>query len=68
MIWKLPESLKAKVESAWEEQFTKLFTLLGMQDTREFVDEFIDPFVVQPNLEDYFSEEVPAEDTSDLAD
>lgn len=64
----LPEETKEKLGAAWEAQFDKLFNLLGVKDTRQYVDKFIKPVKVAPVLADYVKEEVAAEDVSDLAD
>ncbi|MGD8750723.1 MAG: class II fructose-bisphosphate aldolase [Anaerolineales bacterium] len=66
--WNLNQSVKQKIEGVWETQFSKLFTLLGMKDTRQFVDDFITPIVVEPTMEQFLLQKVEAEDTSNLAD
>jgi fructose/tagatose bisphosphate aldolase len=67
-IWSLPQDIIAQVEAAWEKQFTTLFTLLGIKDTRPYVDDYVEPAAVEPQLADYLGAEVEEEDTSDLAD
>lgn len=57
-----------EIENAWEKQFELLFTLLGMQDTRTFVEQTIKPVIIQPTLEDYLGIEAVSDDVSDLAD
>ena len=64
----LPESVKAKLDSAWEAQFARLFDLLGVAGTRAQVEKFVKPLVIQPDLEDYVADEAAEEDVSDLAD
>ena len=64
----LPEAEKAKLSAAWEEQFAKLFHLLGMKDTRQVVDKFIPTLKIAPHLGDYVKDAVEAEDVSDLSD
>ena len=64
----LPEEEKAKLSAAWEAQFDKLFNLLGVKDTRQYVDKFIKNVKVAPKLADYVKDAVAAEDVSDLAD
>ncbi|MFN8414227.1 MAG: class II fructose-bisphosphate aldolase [Anaerolineales bacterium] len=64
----LPEAAKAKLISAWEAQFDKLFNLLGVKDTKQYTNKFITPVKVTPNLEDFVKADVAAEDVSDLAD
>ncbi len=64
----LPETDKNKLNAAWEAQFDKLFHLLGMKDTRTYVEKFITPIKIAPVLADYVKEEAAAEDVSDLSD
>ncbi len=64
----MSESEKERVSSAWEEQFGRLFDLLGVAGTRKYVEEFVEPVKVWPELSMYVQEEVGAEDVSDLAD
>lgn len=64
----LPEDVKEKLGKAWEAQFDKLFNLLGVKDTKRYVEKFIKPVKVTPTLADYVKEEAAAEDVSDLAD
>jgi len=37
----LPEEAKVKLGAAWEEQFDKLFNLLGVTDTKNYVEKYI---------------------------
>ena len=64
----LPEKVLADLSAAWESQFDKLFNLLGVRDTKQYVDKFIRPVEVGPDLADYVKDLVTAEDVSDLAD
>jgi len=64
----LPEAEKAKLGAAWEAQFDKLFHLLGMKDTKQYVEKFIPTVKIAPHLADYVKNAVEAEDVSDLAD
>jgi fructose-bisphosphate aldolase class II len=67
--WTLPLSVKAEIGKDWESQFRKLFTVLGVAGTRQYVDKFIKPVVIQPNLKDYLGEKAAGiESVSDLAD
>lgn len=66
--WKMEDKARQAISSAWEIQFYKLFKLLGMQDTRTFVDATIKPVSVQPDLKFYLGAAVAEEDVSDLAD
>jgi fructose/tagatose bisphosphate aldolase len=64
----LPEAVKAKLGAAWEDQFSKLFDLLGVAGTSEQVAKYVNPVVIQPKLEDYVVGDTAEEDVSDLAD
>lgn len=64
----LPEKDKARLVAAWEAQFDKLFNLLGVKDTRQYVAKYIKSAQVAPVLADYVKDAVAAEDVSDLAD
>jgi fructose/tagatose bisphosphate aldolase len=66
--WKISEEYKTKICQAWEDQFKQLFTLLGLVDTRKYVDQTIQPVSVKPILSFYLSESGGEEDVSDLAD
>jgi len=66
--WRLSGDKKKEIEQAWEKQFNKLFDLLGMENTRQYVEKHIQPMAIQPDLDDYLGPEVESEDTSDLAD
>ncbi len=54
--WQLPAETREKIFKAWETQFTKLFHLLALKDSRNFVNEFIKHPVVQPKLSDFLGE------------
>jgi fructose/tagatose bisphosphate aldolase len=66
--WKMSPESRQTIGKAWEEQFRKLFVLLGISDTRKFVESTIKPAAVKPNLKLYLGEAVSEEDVSDLAD
>ena len=66
--WHLPAAVKAEINQAWESQFRKLFVSLNLAGTRKYVDRFIKPVSVMPDLKAYLGEAVAAEDVSDLAD
>ncbi len=67
-IYALPAEIKERLSEAWEAQFRRLFTALGLADTRPIIERFASPMLVTPRLSDYVTEEVTAEDVSDLAD
>ncbi|NMC80776.1 MAG: aldolase, partial [Chloroflexi bacterium] len=66
--WQLPEASKAEVVKAWEEQFDKLFHLLGLKDSRRYVEQTVKPVKVAPDLSFYLGATAEAEEVSDLAD
>lgn len=66
--WNLPEDVRAKIIKAWEDQFTKLFTLLGIEGTTAIVAKTIKPVVIEPIEKDYFVIDRDAEDVTGLAD
>jgi len=66
--WNVPLSVKEEIKKDWESQFRKLFDLLGMKGTRQYIEKSIKPFVIQPNLKDYLGEAAGVESVSDLAD
>jgi len=67
-MYALPEAVKEQLGAAWEAQFEKLFRLLGVAETRQYVEKFVHPVPIAPKLSDYIQEEVGAENVSDLAD
>jgi len=66
--WRLPAATKAEIGEVWEKQFFKLFNLLGLSGTQEYVEQTIHPVEVAPNIKDYLGEAAAEEDVSDLAD
>jgi fructose/tagatose bisphosphate aldolase len=66
--WNVPLSVKEEIKKDWESQFRKLFDLLGMKGTRQYIEKSIKPVVIQPNLKDYLGEAAGVESVSDLAD
>jgi fructose/tagatose bisphosphate aldolase len=67
-VWSLPLATKNNILQALEVQFRKLFVYLGMQGTRQFIDQTIKPVEVEPELKDYIGEAAEKEEVSDLAD
>ncbi|MEX1248596.1 MAG: class II fructose-bisphosphate aldolase [Anaerolineales bacterium] len=67
-LWNLASAEKQVVIDAWEEQFARLFDLLAIAGTRQYVDQFITPVRVIPSREFYFGEEVEQEEVKDLSD
>jgi len=66
--WNVLPAVKEAIEKDWESQFRKLFNLLGMKGTRQYIEKSIKPVVIQPNLKDYLGEAAGVESVSDLAD
>jgi fructose/tagatose bisphosphate aldolase len=66
--WNQPEDIRAKIGKAWEDQFTKLFTVLGLKGTADIVAKTVHPVVVLPLEKDYFVGEAETEDVTGLAD
>ncbi len=66
--WKLPAEQREKIGTAWEEQFTKLFTSLGVPRTSAIVTKFIKPVMIKPEIKNYLAGGEDISDVSDLAD
>ena len=67
-MYALPREEKEKLSTAWESQFEKLFKLLGMEDTRKYVEKFIKPVPVAPDVKYYLGETAEVKMADDLAD
>lgn len=67
-MWNMPAENRDEIRDAWEETFTTLFDLLGIRDTKKYVDQTVKPVVIKPSVKDYLGEAVVEEDVSDLAD
>jgi len=70
-IWNLPQTEKENISKAWEKQFSDLFDYLAIKNTKEYVDKFVKPVAVPPQISDYLKgagETQVLEDSSDLAD
>ncbi len=57
-----------KLSSAWQAKFEKLFNLLGAKDTRQYVDKFVKPVAVAPDMKFYLGKEVSEAMADDLQD
>jgi fructose/tagatose bisphosphate aldolase len=66
--WKLTDDQREKIGQAWEQQFTKLFTSLGVRGTAKTVAEFIKPVMIKPEIKNYLAGGEGISDVSDLAD
>jgi fructose-bisphosphate aldolase class II len=67
-MYKLSQTQKDKLSSAWEAQFEKLFKLLGMKDTRQYTEKFVKPVPVAPDMTFYLGEVTAEQMADDLAD
>lgn len=67
-IWGMSEDDKAPIVAAWEQQFAKLFKLLAIGGTRQYVDKFVTAPKIKPVREFYFGDEVMQEEVKDLSD
>ncbi len=67
-LWNLSPEKKAEIGGDWEDQFSKLFHLLGLHGTGKYVRQTIRAEKVGPKLKDYLGEAAGEEDVSDLAD
>jgi hypothetical protein len=67
-MYALPQKEREKLSVAWEAQFEKLFKLLGMKDTRRFVDQYVKPAPVAPDMKFYLGEVAEVKMADDLAD
>jgi fructose/tagatose bisphosphate aldolase len=66
--WNLAAEKKQEIGRAWEDQFLKLFNLLGLEGTRKYVEQTIKPVGVKPSRKDYLGDASGEGDVSDLAD
>lgn len=64
----LAQEYQDELASAWEAQFDRLFDLLGVRDTDQYVAKFVKAVKVAPKLADYVKDAAAVEDVSDLAD
>jgi len=64
----LAQEYQDELASAWEAQFDRLFDLLGVRDTDQYVAKFVKAVKVAPKLADYVKDAAAVDDVSDLAD
>jgi fructose-bisphosphate aldolase, class II len=57
-----------KITGAWQAQFEKLFNLLGVQNTRQYVEKYVKPVAVAPDMKFYLGKEVSEAMADDLQD
>jgi fructose/tagatose bisphosphate aldolase len=66
--WNLPPQTKSEISADWENQFSKLFNLLGVKDTVQYINQTIKPVHIEPDIDFYLGVRTADEDVSDLAD
>lgn len=59
---------KDKLGASWQKQFEKLFHLLGAEDTRQYVERFVKPVAVAPDMKFYLGKEITEAMADDLQD
>jgi len=67
-LYALPDDFKEELGRAWEAQFDKLFRLLGLRETRQYVERFVRPVAVAPDPRAYLGEQAAEAVADDLAD
>ncbi|GAB4534547.1 MAG: class II fructose-bisphosphate aldolase [Anaerolineales bacterium] len=67
-LWNMNPERRAEIALAWEAQFERLFTLLGVGDTRRYVEAHVHAQPVPPDLHHYLGQSLLAEEAGDLAD
>jgi len=67
-LWNLSPEKKNEIGEAWENQFRKLFELLGLQGTRQYIEEYINPIKIMPEMKEYQGEPPSERDIKDLQD
>jgi hypothetical protein len=67
-MYALPADVRRTLGAAWEAQFDKLFGMLGLKDTRQYVEKYVKAVPVMPKASTYLGEAAGDEDVSDLAD
>lgn len=67
-MYALPGSEMDKLTAAWQAQFEKLFNLLGVKDTRQYVEKTVRPVTVAPDMKFYLGKEVSEAMADDLQD
>ncbi|MGE5222893.1 MAG: class II fructose-bisphosphate aldolase [Omnitrophica WOR_2 bacterium] len=67
-LWNLKDEKRAELRGVWEEQFRKLFNLLQLAGTRQYVEQYVHPTAIKPDVRFYLGEAALEESVSDLAD
>jgi fructose/tagatose bisphosphate aldolase len=66
--WGLPDATREDLGQTWEEQFTRIFKLLGITGTKKLVNQFVKPPVIRPDYKFYLGEGPKQEDMGELFD
>ncbi len=61
-IHSLPQELKDKIAFALEKEFSFLFDQLNIKDTKNLVEEYVKPVIVEKRKEDFVKEEIELKD------
>lgn len=67
-MYALDAASSGKISTAWEQQFSRLFELLGAKDTRKFVETTVHPLAVHPEPEFYVGRATALAMADDLQD
>jgi fructose/tagatose bisphosphate aldolase len=67
-MYALSQAQKDTLSHAWEAQFEKLFALLGMKDTRQYIEKYVKPARIAPDKKFYLGEVADEATADDLAD
>lgn len=66
--WGLPENVKEDLSATWEQQFLRIFELLGLSGTRKIMNQSIKPPVIRPDYKVYLGEGPKPEEMGELFD
>jgi fructose/tagatose bisphosphate aldolase len=66
--WALPVAARDELGNIWEEQFVKIFKLLGIDGKRKVMTQFIKPAVIRPDYKIYLGEGPKPEELGELFD
>jgi fructose/tagatose bisphosphate aldolase len=66
--WALPVAVRDELGTAWEDQFVKIFQLLGLAGKRKLMIQFIKPVVIRPDYKIYLGEGPKPEELGELFD
>ena len=67
-FWNLPEADREHIRNTLEARFALYFNRLGVENTKDYVKQFVPLVAVHKTPEDYGGAPLPAEDVSGLAD